>query len=101
MNRQRILVQVDPELEDLIPGFLESRHKDVESMRQALDRRDYDDIRVLGHRMKGSGGGYGFETISQIGSALEKAALEENDAEIQRHLKELAFYLEHVEVTYA
>ena len=34
MSDEKIIVQVDEDLEDLIPGFLENRKQDVEKLRQ-------------------------------------------------------------------
>jgi hypothetical protein len=99
-TKERILVQVDQELEDLVPGYLENRQKDIVSMGEALDHRDYETIRVLGHRMKGSGGGYGFDAISEVGLALQEAASNRNDSDIRKWVRTLAVYLERVEVTY-
>ena len=58
---------MDEDLGDLIPGYLENRKKDVVEILNCLNRRDYETIRSLGHKMKGSGGGYGFDTITEIG----------------------------------
>ncbi len=38
-------------------------------------RGDYATIRTLGHQMAGTGGGYGFDPITEIGGALEESAL--------------------------
>ena len=58
--QQEIVITVDPDLEDLIPGFLDNRYEDIDALMGALDRKDYETIRRLGHIMKGAGGGYGF-----------------------------------------
>ena len=55
-----IIAHLDPDLRDLIPGHLENRQKDVTTIKNALKAADFGKIRVLGHSMKGSGGGYGF-----------------------------------------
>ena len=96
----KIVVHVDAELEDLIPGFLENRQEDIRSIREALEKDDYETIRTLGHSMKGSGGGYGFDGITDIGLHIENAAKEKNVEEIRRWLGELLHYLERVEVVY-
>lgn len=49
----KILVRVDPDLADLIPGFLESRRRDMGRIWEALARNDYETIRILGHSMEG------------------------------------------------
>lgn len=94
----KILVQVDPDLADLIPGFLANRRKDIAAMQIALEGGDFEIVRVLGHSMKGAGGGYGFDAITDIGAALEQAAKAKNPGEIQKNLSDLAVYLDRVEV---
>lgn len=96
----RITVPVDKDLEDLIPGFLENRRKDVGTLRAAVSRGDYETVRILGHTMRGDGGGYGFDAISDIGGALEAAAKVKSLDEIHRWIGELAGYLDRVDVVY-
>ena len=97
---EKIIVRVDAELEDLIPGYLENWRKDVETLHDALAKGDYEAIQTVGHTMKGTGGGYGFDTITDIGSSLENAAKEKNALEIRRLMGEHLHYLENVEVVY-
>ena len=99
-EKGKITVRVDADLADIIPTFLENRHGDVGSILEALDRGDYETIRILGHSLKGAGGGYGFQEITQIGQSLERAAIEENPAEIRSLVAELSSYLERTEVVY-
>jgi len=79
-------VTVDEDLQDLIPGYLENRRKDAEELQKALARSDFEVIRVLGHKMKGSGGGYGFDEISEIGRALEDAAKQSQAGKIREEI---------------
>jgi HPt (histidine-containing phosphotransfer) domain-containing protein len=99
-HAQRIVVNVDAELEDLVPGFLENRRSDVGKMRTALSTGEFDAIRVLGHSMKGSGGGYGFNAITDIGRRIEDAAKVRDSDSIVRAIDELSDYLERVDVVY-
>lgn len=96
----KIIVRVDNDLADLIPGFLENRHKDVKAIQEALEQGNYETIRVLGHTMKGAGGGYGFDTITDIGAALEQSAKDKNTDEIRKWVENLSTYLHGVEVIY-
>lgn len=99
-NAGTIVVKVDEELEDLIPGFLENRQKDAEELINALGREDYETIRVLSHSMKGSGGGYGFDAISTLGKELETAAKEKDEKRIQALTDDLLVYVKQVEIVY-
>ena len=93
----RIRVNIDPDLEDLIPGFLNNRRNDVEQIRASLRTGDYATIRLLGHSMKGAGGGYGFDPITEYGGEMEQAALQQDVAAIEASLARLADYLARVE----
>jgi HPt (histidine-containing phosphotransfer) domain-containing protein len=99
-QEERIIIHVDPEIADLIPGFLENRRKDIKAMDEALRQGDFEAIRVLGHSMKGAGGSYGFDAVTDIGKSLEDAAKNTNAEKIQRSVGELAAYLSRVEVIY-
>ena len=93
-----IVVQVDPDLKDLIPGFLRNRHDDVVTLRAALERSDWETLRRLGHRLRGSGGGYGFDPITDMGESLEAAAKRQDPAAIRKATDDLATYLERIVV---
>ncbi|MGH7208507.1 MAG: Hpt domain-containing protein [Nitrospiraceae bacterium] len=97
---EKIIVQVDTDLKELVPGFLRHRQKDVKSLLAAVEQNDYETIEVLGHTMKGDGGGYGFHAITDIGGSLEKAAANKNLQEIRKWVRQLSVYLECVEVVY-
>lgn len=96
----KILARVEPHLRKILPSFLARRNEDIKSMFEGLERGDYEAIRVFGHRMKGTGGAYGLDAISDIGRSLEQVSKEENDEEIQRLLCLFSDYLERVEVVY-
>ena len=96
----KITVTVDADLADLIPGFLENRARDLRQLTEGLTRRDFDTIRIIGHSMKGSGGGYGFDALTEMGAAIESAARSSDAAAIATLIAELDSYLQRVEVTY-
>ena len=94
----RVVVQVDPDLMPLIPDFLAHRRDDVAAMRLALERGDYAMIRTAGHNMRGCGSGYGFDAITELGTALEQAALHTDAAAIRGSVDALSAYLDRVDV---
>ena len=97
-NIDKFVVNVDPDIEDIVPIFLQNRRDDVESLSRALETRDFETIRILGHSMKGAGGGYGFDGITDIGQYLEQAGKEQNAEMVRQQVERLADYLERVEV---
>ena len=99
-GKDRILVRTDVLFKDLVPGFLNNRRKDVISIHEALETGNFEAIQILGHKMKGDGGGYGFDAISEIGAALEQAATNQDFEKIRRYAGKLSDYVERVEVVY-
>ena len=95
-----LTVHIDPGLEDIVPGFLENRRRDVKTLETALQQNNLAQIHIIGHRMKGDGGGYGFDAISIMGAALELAAARKDRDAIQRHTAELIDFLARVTVVY-
>ena len=67
-------------------------------MLDALERGDFQSVELLGHDMKGVGGSYGFQAITDIGAALEQAAASADSGAVRMGLGELAEFLEGVEM---
>ena len=71
----------DAELAALVPGYLAARRRDLVTLRELLAQQRWEDIRRIGHRMKGTGVTYGLGEVSRLGDALETAAqLADGDA---------------------
>lgn len=94
------VVYVDIDLEDLIPEFMENRKNDVTLINQHLQNGEIEEIMRLGHSMKGSGGGYGFDKITEIGAAMEDAAKVGNLEEISQANAELNNFLQKVKIVW-
>lgn len=100
MSEDRIVVHIDADLEDLIPDFLDNRREDIQLMTDAIGSQDYETIQRIGHSMKGAGGGYGFDEITDIGRQIEDAAKSHNTDEINQGIQALAHYLDHIDIIY-
>ncbi len=97
-TQSTIRVCPDPKISDRVPLFLKNRRHDVATMLDALDRGDFETVEFLAHGMRGAGGMYGFQAITDIGAALELAA-ESADADASRRgVNELSNYLDRVEI---
>ena len=99
-GQPKIIVQIDPDLEAIVPGFLANRQRDLVTIEGCLKQGDLNTIRMLGHRMKGDGGGYGFDQISSIGDDLEQAVMVQNGPLIEKQVALLKDFLSRVEVVY-
>ena len=93
-------VVIDKELEDLVPGYFNNIRRDIESLKAALERQEYEIAEILGHNIKGSGCAYGFNEITEIGRSLESAAKRKDLAEIRRQVMMLSDFLNSIIVEY-
>ncbi|HDZ21115.1 hypothetical protein LCGC14_0094410 [marine sediment metagenome] len=64
----------DPAMTDILEPFVHGLAGQVDGMRQALASGVFDEVRALAHQLKGSGGSYGYPTITEISTRLENAA---------------------------
>lgn len=93
-----IKVWIDEDIAELIPGYMGRRREDMAELSAALGRREFESIAGIGHSMKGSGGGYGFAGISEIGRNLEQYASLRDNVRVKECLEQLDHYLNNVEI---
>lgn len=94
------IVEIESELSPIVPEFLGNRRSDCSLIHLYLEKGAFDEIRTLGHRMKGAGGSYGFDDISVIGETMEKAAQIADHRTIRTEVQRLSDYLDRVAVVY-
>lgn len=92
------VVQVDPLIAPLVPGYLENRGKDAQRIADLLAAQDFAALRKLGHNMRGSAGAYGMPPLSEIGGRIETAALASDGAAIGVALEDLKLFLLNVKL---
>lgn len=80
---------VPVDLYHLIPAFLDRREKELTELENLFNQRDFAAIKALGHKLKGTGTGYGFKAISEAGRDLETAAIAEDMLELRKRIDDL------------
>ena len=100
MNDEAYRVIVAKDLEDLIPVFLRNRGKELEALRVALAAADFEQLRQLGHRMKGVGTSYGFNHVSTIGKGVEDGARSGDRSSLEACIADYGDYLSKVKIAY-
>ncbi|MFP5246331.1 MAG: Hpt domain-containing protein [Thermoanaerobaculia bacterium] len=83
---------VDHELNELRKEFLDEARDKVAEMATALDGGgdgSLDRLAYLAHQLKGSGGSYGFQAISDDAAELEKAVESGASAALAVHVAKL------------
>ena len=62
----------DPDMREIIEQFVESLPQQVERMMELLRAQDLIQLRRAVHQLKGAGGGYGFDQITELAAVAEK-----------------------------
>jgi signal transduction histidine kinase/CheY-like chemotaxis protein len=95
-----IAIVIEEGMEDVVPGYLEKRRAELAVYRQALESGDFDSIRKMAHKTKGTGAAYGFAGLTELCAALEQAAIRADGPFIRTKLSEYSDYLERVRLQY-
>lgn len=98
--QEPIVVQLDQDLSDLVPGFIARKREDARAILTAAEHGESEAIARLGHKMKGEGGSYGLNTITSIGQELEQAGKAADLDTARRLARELINYLDRIEIVY-
>jgi histidine phosphotransfer protein HptB len=93
-------IKVDSDLSDLVPGFLARKRDDLHRILAAIANGDYAVVSHLAHRIKGEGGSYGFDRMTELGRGMEEAARKQDSATVERLTRELLNWLDHIDIVY-
>jgi CheY-like chemotaxis protein len=82
-------VAVSQQVLALVPQYLASKEQQIQEARACLSSRDFGPIRRFGHNLKGTGRGYGFPPIEDMGREIERAAAQADTIRIANQLDAL------------
>ncbi|MCP4498774.1 MAG: response regulator [Deltaproteobacteria bacterium] len=94
--KKTALIEVDPDIADLVPDFLAARKKDASRLPELIQEGAFDVIRRIGHNLKGSARSYGFLQLGALGEKLETAAQAEGTVVVEKVAKDILERLEQV-----
>ncbi len=98
MNGDHLVLDAD--LQDLVPGFLNSRRRDLQTLDAALEGGDFERIARLGHNIKGVAGSYGFQRLSTFGTELQAAAIREDRGTLENLAQAMSAHLAQLKIEY-
>ena len=73
--------------------YLNHTFKELQNIQENVNKLSLDSIRTFGHNIKGSGGMYGFNEITNFGLLIETAAKAGDLESIKSNLGELGIFL--------
>lgn len=89
----------DPDYAEILAPFVDSLQQTSAAMQACHGAGDHSHLRVLAHRLKGSGTGYGFPGLTERAAELESAIKADATESIPARLDALLSYIERVSLS--
>ena len=93
-------VMVARDVEDLIPTFLNNRRNELNTLREALERQNFEQLTYVGNRMIGCGIPYGFDRVSYLGQHISQGAQAKNTELLAYTIAEYETFLSNLHVSF-
>lgn len=94
------IVIVSKEIEELARRYISNRTNEVELLKKNLEVSDYHSLKVIGHRLKGNAGSYGFDDLGVFGSAIEIASNDKDNLVIINMINNIENYLQNIDIKF-
>lgn len=92
-----MLIEVDKELEDVFPVYIRNRQEDLMNLEISLERKDFDVLKQIGHKVAGNAAGYGLSDLGQYAKNLEVSATDRKLEECEKLVVQMKDYIKGLE----
>lgn len=82
IREDEIARSVDTDIRELAPSFLGQQNVEVKKVRELLHLAKFEEIKMIGHNLNGTGASYGFSALTVLGRKLEAAAAREDEDDV-------------------
>ncbi|QLY25739.1 Hpt domain-containing protein [Bdellovibrio sp. KM01] len=96
----KIKVEIDADLQDLIPQFTENRKKDILALEELIAKNDLPAIAALTHKIKGAASSYGFMQLSEIAAQMEKLSKNNEGTQLAALAQDMKNHFENIEIQF-
>jgi HPt (histidine-containing phosphotransfer) domain-containing protein len=90
------IAQVEEDLEDLAVRYLEKRKVELNRIRRMIEEENFQEIELIGHRIKGNAALFGLDVLGEWGASLEEAANRKESGKILNVSTEMQTFLKRV-----
>ena len=94
------IIKVDSDLAELMPAYLKNRREELARISSLLETGDFAALQVIGHKMHGTGGGYGLDLLTDLGARMENSAQAGDKAALTAQAAELKDFLDSAEIEF-
>ena len=93
------LVEIPEGFEEASRNYLAAKRKEVSDLLQLSRDQDLNELALFGHNLKGTAASFGFPELSNLGAAIEGAAMESNTVVLADQLSQVNEYVEYATET--
>lgn len=93
-------VKADAMLESIMPVFQRTIADDFERIESAIIASNFDELKAVGHKIKGNAGGYGFDDLGEMAKKLEEHAIGNDIQQVKDVFTTMKEYMGNVEIEY-
>jgi PAS domain S-box-containing protein len=79
----------DPELREIVLSYIDSLSEQMEDIEKAYASKNYDRLKGYTHKIIGSGGTVGLDSLSDVATKIEDSVLEEDFEKVAESIAEL------------
>lgn len=90
-------VEVDKELEDVFPVYIRNRQEDLMNLEISLERKDFDVLKQIGHKVAGNAAGYGLKDLGAYAKELEASAADKKLEECHKVVIQMKDYIKGIQ----
>lgn len=83
-----------PDVQALRDKFLSELRQRLEGIQQAFARHDFEELATAAHKLRDTGGSFGYATVSESASVLERAARAGDDMAVRFALEALEMFVD-------
>ena len=91
-----VLLKDEPDMFDLIEAYIEQLPDSFEKIREAESNNDWQELRELMHKMKGTAGGYGYPDLTQLAAQTEFQLINEDYKEVSIFINKIETYIRRI-----
>jgi HPt (histidine-containing phosphotransfer) domain-containing protein len=84
------LVREDPDMVDIVEEFVKELPKRLAQMQAAYTALNWKMLRTLAHQLKGAGGSYGYQSLTELATEMEAGFSRQQADQFQAWMKQLA-----------
>lgn len=100
MANEKIKIDIDVDLQDLIPRFIENRKNEIQLLHKLVSENDIPAVAQLAHKIKGTAAGYGFSHLSNLASEMELAARNNDPYPLVSIVTEMNDHFDNIEINF-